>query len=130
MKCYSNAFKKHQNNTGTICLNIILRTCDMFLHNGLPELHIVFMTRTATFFRSTVFTISRWSSKGNPRKVYFEDAKKQAFNYGENVLCCRCFSWNLAKVCRMTILTKLFWCIQSKSQYSTRLLNRQCSLPL
>ena len=32
--CYSNAFKKHQNDTGTICLKIILRTWDMFCPMG------------------------------------------------------------------------------------------------
>ena len=91
LKCYSNAFKKHQNNTGTICLNIILWTWDMFLHNGFTELHIVFMTKSTTFFRSTVFAISRLSCKGNPLKVYFEEAQKQACNYSENVLSYRCF---------------------------------------
>ena len=55
----SNAFKKHRNNTVIICLNIILQTWDMFLHNGLTELHMFFMTRSTTFFSSTVFVISR-----------------------------------------------------------------------
>ena len=49
-QCYSDAFKKHWNNTGTICLNIILQTWDMFLHTGLTELHIFFLTRSTTFF--------------------------------------------------------------------------------
>ena len=55
-KSYSNAFKKHQNDTGTICLNI---NWDMFLPNGLAELHMFFMTRSTTFFSSTIFVISR-----------------------------------------------------------------------
>ena len=61
VKCYSNAFKRHWNNTGTICLNIILQTWDLFLHTGLTEHYIFFMTRSTTFFSSTVFVISRFS---------------------------------------------------------------------
>ena len=57
-KCYSSGFKKLLNNTGKICLNIILQARDMFLHTGLTELHIFFVTRSTTFFSSTVFVIS------------------------------------------------------------------------
>ena len=38
-KCYFNAFIKHWNNTGTVCLKVILWTWDMFLDTGLTELH-------------------------------------------------------------------------------------------
>ena len=31
----------------------------MLLHNRLTEIHVLFMTRSTTFFRSTVFVISR-----------------------------------------------------------------------
>ena len=33
LKCYSNAFTKHWDNTGTICLDITLQTWGMFLLN-------------------------------------------------------------------------------------------------
>ena len=46
-------------NTDTICLNIILRSWDMFLHDVLTELHIFFMTRSTRFFSSTAFVICR-----------------------------------------------------------------------
>ena len=59
LKSYSNVFKKHWNNTGTIRLNIILQTWDMFLNIGLTELHMFFITRSTTFFTSTVFIIFR-----------------------------------------------------------------------
>ena len=42
VKMLSKASKKHCNNTGTICLNVILRTWDRFLHNVLTELHVFF----------------------------------------------------------------------------------------
>ena len=58
LKYYSNAFKKDWNNTGIICLNIIVQTWDMFSHTGLTELHIFFLTRSTTFFSSNVFVIS------------------------------------------------------------------------
>ena len=60
-KYYSNAFKKHQNITGTIFLNIILWTWEMFLHYGLmglTVLHMFFMTRSTTFFSPTAFVTS------------------------------------------------------------------------
>ena len=34
-------------------------TWDMFLHTGLTELHMFFMTRSTTFFRVTAFVITR-----------------------------------------------------------------------
>ena len=38
---YSNAYKKHCNNSGTICfLNIILLTWDIILYTGLTEFHM------------------------------------------------------------------------------------------
>ena len=58
----------------------------MFLHTGLTELHMFFMTRS-TFFSSNVFVISRLVSfyyRGNPLRKYFEEAKMQACNYAEN----------------------------------------------
>ena len=58
-KCYSNAFKKHWNNTKAICQNIILRTWDMVLHTGLMKLHIFFVSKSTIFFSSTVVVISR-----------------------------------------------------------------------
>ena len=72
-KYYSNAFKKYWNNIGTICLKVIFRTCDIFLHTGLTELHIFFVTRSTTFFSSTVFVISRlvFCLMGSPSNVYF-----------------------------------------------------------
>ena len=42
-----------------ICLNVILRTWDMFLHNGLTQLHVSFMTRSAAFFSSNASVTSR-----------------------------------------------------------------------
>ena len=39
-------------------LNIILWTWDKFLHTSVTELHILFMTRSKTFFSSTVFATS------------------------------------------------------------------------
>ena len=86
----------------------------------LTELHMFFMTRSTKFFSSTVFIISR-QVLGNPLKVYFEGAKKQACNYAENALYYRCFSRNLARIYRTAILSNLFWCMQSKSQWSTHL---------
>ena len=45
LKCYSNAFKNYwNNNTGTICLNMLFLTWNMFLHIGLAKLHMFFMT--------------------------------------------------------------------------------------
>ena len=55
--CY---FKKHFANMGTIFLNI-LQTWDTFLHTEFTELQIFFMTRSTTFFSSTVFVISMFA---------------------------------------------------------------------
>ena len=55
--CY---FKKHLANMGTIFLNI-LQTWDTFLHTEFTELQIFFMTRSTTFFSSTVFVISMFA---------------------------------------------------------------------
>ena len=55
--CY---FKKHLANMGTIFLNI-LQTWDIFLHTEFTELQIFFMTRSTTFFSSTVFVISMFA---------------------------------------------------------------------
>ena len=55
LKCYSSAFKMHWNNTGTICLNMVLQTWDMFLPSGLTELHMFFMTRNTTFLAQLKF---------------------------------------------------------------------------
>ena len=41
-----------------ICLNVILQTWDLFLHNGLTEHYIFFVTRSMTFFSSDIFVIS------------------------------------------------------------------------
>lgn len=35
-----------------ICLNIILRSSEMFLHTGLTEVHIFYLSRSTTFFSS------------------------------------------------------------------------------
>ena len=53
--------------------------------------------------------------------MYFEVAKKQAYNYAENALCYRCISRNLAKIYKTATLTYFFWCMQSKSWQSTHL---------
>ena len=44
----------------------------------------------------------------------------QACNYAENVLFYKCFSKNMAKTDRTAILMN-FFCMQSKSQWSTHL---------
>ena len=94
----------------------------MFLHIGLTELHIFFMTRSTTFFSSTIFIISRllfFLKEGNPLKVYFQGAKKEACDYAENALYYRCFSRNLAKIYRTANLPNFFRCMQGKSQWGT-----------
>ena len=57
-RCYSNAFKKHWNNTGQLCLKVVLQASDLFLHTGLTEHYIYFVTRNTAFFSSNVFVIS------------------------------------------------------------------------
>ena len=52
------AFKKHWNNTGQICLKVLMQTRDLFLHTGLTEHYIFFVTRSMAFFSSNVFIIS------------------------------------------------------------------------
>ena len=116
-KCYFNAFKKHWNNTGEICLNIILKTWDMFLHTGLTDFRMFFMTRSITYFSSNVFVIFRliffliifWRWK--------ELRSKLATML--KMHCYRCFSRNLVKIYRTAILTNFFLCMRSKSQWST-----------
>ena len=56
--CNSNAFKKHRNNTGKLCLIVILQTSDLFLHTGLTEHYIFFVARNTALFSSNVFVIS------------------------------------------------------------------------
>ena len=42
---YYSAYKKHWNNSGTICfLNVILWTWDIILYIGLTEFHMFFQT--------------------------------------------------------------------------------------
>ena len=131
MKCYSNAFKKHWNNIGTICLNIILRTWNMFLHTRLTELQILFAIRSTVFSTSIVFEISRlvfflirrqsseavlWMSYflWTPRKTL---VKEHVFTRVASVWqCYRCFSRNLAKIYRTAILKYFFGCMRNKSQ--------------
>ena len=75
------------------------------------------------WFDRAVFLISRLVlfliRRGNPLKMYFELAEKQAFSYAENALCYRCFSRNLAKIYRTAILTNFFRYMRTKSQWST-----------
>ena len=40
--------------------------------------------------------------------VYFEGAKKQAYNYAENALCYSCFSRNMAKIYGKATLMNFF----------------------
>ena len=74
-------FKKHWINTGAVCLNRILQPWDMFLHTGLTELRMFFMTRSTIFLSSTVFIIFRpvgiLSNKEVSLKKYFEGALKE-----------------------------------------------------
>ena len=74
-------FKKHWINTGAVCLNRILQPWDMFLHTGLTELCMFFMTRSTIFLSSTVFIIFRLvgilSNKEVSLKKYFEGASKE-----------------------------------------------------
>ena len=116
--CYSNAFKKHRNNTGTVCLKIILWTSDMFFHTGLTELKICssWLKSTASIiFRLVFFLIMRQSW------LWRCDLKKLRYKLTATlkVWCYRCFSKNLAKFYRATISMNLFRCVQSKSQWST-----------
>ena len=73
-KTYSNALKKHWNNTQTICLNVTLQNWDMFLHTRLNELHIFFVTSSKIVFvisRLVFFLTKRQSSEGVLWRSYF-----------------------------------------------------------
>ena len=120
-KCCFNDFKKHWNNTGTICLNIILQTWDMFLFIGFTEVHIFLMTRSTIFFSSTIFQILRllFFLIRNQSSEGVRWRSKEASLHSENALCYRCFSRNLAKIYRAAVLTNFFRCMQNKSQWST-----------
>ena len=104
-----------------------MQTWDILLQTRLTEFHQMFyMTRSTTFFSSTVFVTSRLVyfliRRESLLKVYFEGAKKEGCNYDENALCYICFSRKLIKIYRKAILMNFFWCLWSKSQWSIYLM--------
>ena len=131
-KDYSNAFKKHWNNTGTIGLNVSLRTWNMFLPIGLTDLHMFFMTRSTICFSSNVFVRKKLHILSNKAAILWRCTLKafkalQVCNYAENALYYKCFSRTMPKIYITAVLTNFFRCMRNKASV---VLTQQCSLTL
>ena len=115
-KCYCNNFKNHQN-TGTICLTIVLQTWGMFSQSGLTKLHMFFYVQS-TFFQLDCLCNFQAGILSNKEAILFRGTLKELRSKISTMLkihCVKCFSRNLAKIYKTTILTNFFRCMRSKS---------------
>ena len=106
-------------------MNVILWIRDTFLHSGLTELHMFFITRSTTFFSSSVFVISRlvfFLIRRQSSEVVLWRSKEVSLQLFWKCGVLQSFSRSLAKIYRTAILTNFFLCMWSKSQWSTQLM--------
>ena len=108
--------KKHWSNIGTIFLNVILLSWDLFLH--------IFFVSKSTMTKISLlvfFLVRKQSSEGALWRNYFRWPLRGCSSLATmlKICCCRCFSWNLVKIYRVAILMNFFQCMRSKSQWST-----------
>ena len=130
-KDYSNAFKKHWNNTGTIRLNVSLRLGTCFCPLGLLTF-ICSSWLEVRCFSSNVFVRKKLHILSNKEAILWRCTLKafkalQVCNYAENALYYKCFSRTMHKIYRTAILTNFFRCMRNKASV---VLTQQCSLTL
>ena len=102
---YSNAYKKHWNNSGLICfLNVILWTWDIILYTKVTEFHMFFLNQLNCNHNFQVDILS--NKEAIPRRHTLKELRsKLAFML--KMCCYRCFSRSLAKIYRTAILSNL-----------------------
>ena len=102
LKCFSNALKKHWNNTRTIYLN----------NHNFAELGHVF-AYWVNWFSYVLHDLK------HEEAILWRYALKELRSNLTTVLCYKCISRNLAKIYKTTIFMNVFWCMWSKSEWST-----------